>query len=41
MNLLVVVLAVRSSCFVSISASRSQYSELDYTENKVQVRLFD
>ena len=35
-----VELTVRSSCFVSISAS-SQYSELDCEENKLEVRMFD
>ena len=36
----VVVLSIRSSCFVSIRLL-NQYNELDYEENKLQVRLFD
>ena len=33
-------LTVTSNCFVSISVSKS-ISELDYEENKLEVRLFD
>ena len=44
MNLLywgpIVVLTVKSSSFVSFSASKS-ISELDCEENKLEVRLFD